>query len=251
MDEQRCNYWAVIPGHVLYDKDLPPAARLLYGEISVLTNKEGFCYAGNAYFAEELAVSERTVERWIKALHAKGYIRIETARGPRNTVLSRRIYAGMNPMADVPPSSDKNVETDSVPTKMSVSSDKNVETNNDYITNTEKPPKAPQKGGRRAKGDRNVPEWKPERFLGFWNFYPKSAHKSKQAAVKAWDTLRPSDELIAEIGKALRRQMATEQWQRGIGIPYPSTYLRQRRWEDEAETPEDTGPDREDGPEWI
>ena len=59
-------------------------------------------------------------------------------------------------------------------------------------------------------------------------------HKSKQAAIRAWDRLRPSDELIAEIGKALTRQKQSEEWTReDARIPYAATYLNQRRWEDE------------------
>ena len=51
--------------------------------------------------------------------------------------------------------------------------------------------------------------------------------------MKAWDKLKPSDELLAVIARALTRQMATEEWQRGIGIPYASTYLNNERWTDE------------------
>lgn len=97
-------------------------------------------------------------------------------------------------------------------------------------------PPIPPKGERRGRREpKEQAEWKPERFEGLWKFYP--LHKSKQTAYKAWDTLRPSDELIAVIGKALRRQKAEENWQRGIGIPYLSTYLNQRRWEDEPYEP--------------
>lgn len=92
------------------------------------------------------------------------------------------------------------------------------------------PPIVPP-GGKPEK-DKSIPKWKPQRFEGFWTFYP--CHKSRQAAVKAWDRLKPQDELIAVIGKALVRQMATAEWKRGIGIPYASTYLNQRRWEDEV-----------------
>lgn len=35
------------------------------------------------------------------------------------------------------------------------------------------------------------------------------------------------------MAQALRRQVASEDWQQGIGIPYASTWINQRRWEDE------------------
>lgn len=106
------------------------------------------------------------------------------------------------------------------------------------------PPAAPQ-------GAASVPKWKPDRFAGLWDYYPR--HTSKQAAAKAWDKLKPSDELIADIGRALRRQKAWDEWQRGVGIPHLSTYLNQRRWEDELEEARSVpdAPKQEEGPEWI
>ena len=91
------------------------------------------------------------------------------------------------------------------------------------------PPASPP--GRTGPG----PKWKPERFRAFWDFYRTNCRgESKQAAIRAWDRLRPDDGLLETIGKALRRQLRTEEWRRGIGIPYASTYLNQRRWEDAA-----------------
>ncbi len=106
------------------------------------------------------------------------------------------------------------------------------------------PPKAPH-GGRRARPEsRTAPEWKPERFAGFWAYYPRG--EKKQAAIAAWDRLRPSDELIDEIGRALKRQKASEDWLRGIAIPYASTYLNQQRWTDVGLRPMDGEAAREE-----
>ncbi len=76
-----------------------------------------------------------------------------------------------------------------------------------------------------------MPDWKPERFEGFWRMYP--VKKSKQAAIRAWDSLHPDDGLLAVMGRALQRQLASEDWRRGFGIPYPVTWINGRRWEDE------------------
>ena len=92
------------------------------------------------------------------------------------------------------------------------------------------PPKAPT-GGRRSNEPKEAPDWKPERFAAFWEAYP--CGKSKQAAIRAWDKLKPDDALIHEMALGLKRAMAGEDWQRGIGIPYASTWLNGRRWEDE------------------
>ncbi len=94
------------------------------------------------------------------------------------------------------------------------------------------PPEAPRRGRREPK---EAPEWKPERFAAFWAAYPRG--EKKQAAIAAWDKLHADEGLLNLMAVALKRQLASEEWQRGIGIPYASTWLNGRRWEDEGLKP--------------
>ena len=71
---EKVAYYAIIPANVRYDPDLPPNAKLLYGEITALCNEKGFCWASNRYFAELYGVSIRSVKGWIDILSQKGYI---------------------------------------------------------------------------------------------------------------------------------------------------------------------------------
>ena len=97
-------------------------------------------------------------------------------------------------------------------------------------------PKAPQ-GGRRGREVKSAPDWKPERFAKFWDFYShKVRGESKQAAIRAWDKLRPDDALIDQIGKALLVQIESPAWKEGYGIPYAATYLNNQRWTDIPQT---------------
>lgn len=70
------NYYAIIPAEVRY-ADIPPNAKLLYWEITALTNKEWFCWAGNEYFAELYWVSSYTISRWISKLSKLGFLQID------------------------------------------------------------------------------------------------------------------------------------------------------------------------------
>ena len=72
--ELQPSYYAVIPANVRYDKTLPPLARLMYAEITALSNQYGYCFATNKYFAELYEVTDRTVRNWIESLTEKGYI---------------------------------------------------------------------------------------------------------------------------------------------------------------------------------
>ena len=74
MVEERPNYYAIIPAQVRYDDRLKPNEKLLYGEITALSNKSGECYAGNNYFANLYEVTKETISRWIKHLKDLGYI---------------------------------------------------------------------------------------------------------------------------------------------------------------------------------
>ena len=101
MDEQKQKpgYWAVIPAAVRYDEKLTPNAKLLYAEISSLTDGTGYCFASNAYFQALFSLSERTIQNLLRALQLRGYIRIQDGDGGR---ARRKIFAGINPLQENP-----------------------------------------------------------------------------------------------------------------------------------------------------
>ena len=85
------NYYAILPAFVRYDKDLPANARLLYGELTALTNKKGYCFASNNYFAPLYGVTPQAISKWIKILEKKGYIKIEYIY-ENGAITERHIY---------------------------------------------------------------------------------------------------------------------------------------------------------------
>lgn len=70
------NYYAVIPANVRYDSELTPTAKLLYGEITSLCDREGYCWATNNYFSKLYKTSDKTITRNLNLLEQKGYINI-------------------------------------------------------------------------------------------------------------------------------------------------------------------------------
>lgn len=68
------NYYAIIPAEVRYDDKLSPNAKLLFGEITALSNKKGYSWASNKYFADLYDVDKKTVSRWVKQLEDSNYI---------------------------------------------------------------------------------------------------------------------------------------------------------------------------------
>ena len=88
-DKMKPNYYANIPADVRYDDNLKPNEKLLYGEISALCNKRGFCWAKNEYFADLYGVTKQSISNWISNLEEQEHIVREIDQQEGN---SRKIY---------------------------------------------------------------------------------------------------------------------------------------------------------------
>jgi len=65
----------------------------MYGEITSLSNKDGYCWAKNKYFAELYEVTKTTISRWINQLREKGYIKVEMVyKADSKEIEQRNIY---------------------------------------------------------------------------------------------------------------------------------------------------------------
>jgi len=73
----------------------------------------------------------------------------------------------------------------------------------------------------------------PTLFDTFWNAYPKKL--SKAAAKKAWDKIKPDEQLLVTMMATIERAKTSENWTKENGqyIPYPATWLNGERWKDE------------------
>lgn len=83
------------------------------------------------------------------------------------------------------------------------------------------------------RGDTIVSPSSPSSFEAFWQAYPKKVGKG--AARKAWQRVRPTQELLAGMLMAIEKQKRGEQWGEAHGqfIPHPATWLNEERWRDE------------------
>lgn len=236
MDQAKPSYWAVLPAAVRYDAKLTAGAKLLYAEISSLTDQRGYCYASNAYFQALYGISEPTVQRYLRALKAGGYITIADGDGGSGR---RKIFAGVNPMRTAEANPLKN---DGVtPSKMTPNPLKNDTRIKKENRKEEQPPKAPQGAGAEI--------WDKPAWDRFWAIYPRKVDKAK--AIRAWNKLKADRKLMQIMSAALKAQRTSEEWRRdnGRAIPYPSTWLNNRRWEDELDGTPLSGAARQLSPE--
>ncbi len=70
-------------------------------------------------------------------------------------------------------------------------------------------------------------------FDEFWNAYPRKV--AKAAANRVFNKLKVNDEVLALMISALDKQKQSKQWQEPQFIPHATTWLNQRRWEDEED----------------
>jgi len=74
-------------------------------------------------------------------------------------------------------------------------------------------------------------------FTSFWESYPKKIGKG--AAFKSYQNIKEPRPSLDIILNAVTEQNKSKQWQNNQFIPNPSTWLNQRRWDDEIkESPE-------------
>lgn len=89
--KEKPTYYSVIPASVRYDEDLKPNEKLLYSEITALTNKNGECYATNSYFSGLYKVHKNTISLWIQNLKNKNYIDVSFVYKDGTKELEKRV----------------------------------------------------------------------------------------------------------------------------------------------------------------
>lgn len=75
-EEVETNYYSVVPAEIKYNSELTEKAKLIYGEISSLSNKEGYCFATNGYFSKLYECTNRTIQNAVSKLQEKGFIKV-------------------------------------------------------------------------------------------------------------------------------------------------------------------------------
>lgn len=90
--KDKVGYYSIIPSRILYNKQLKANEKLLYAMMTSLACKEGFCFATNNYFAEELGVHPKTVSTWISDLRDKNFIKVDLIRNENKQIIQRKIY---------------------------------------------------------------------------------------------------------------------------------------------------------------
>lgn len=93
--KKEVNYYAILPAKVRHSKELNNSEKLLFAEVTALSNKDGYCSASNAYLGHLLNTTERSVTRQLNTLREHGFIRVELTREGKR-ITERKIYPLMD-----------------------------------------------------------------------------------------------------------------------------------------------------------
>lgn len=192
-----------IPKEVWLDERLSALEKIILFEIDSLDKEDG-CYASNEYIAQFCQCSAWKVSTAISKLTELGYIRFVSFDGRHRTLKSCIRFTTEQP-CEIQKAAFG--ETHAINTSYK-----------NKIDTTTSPADDGENNG----------------FAEFWELYPRKIAKS--AAQKAWRSLRLGDSARGQVIADLNRRLAGE-WAKKDKqyIPHPTTYLHQRRWEDEVE----------------
>lgn len=101
-------YYSILTANVRYDNELKANEKLLFSEITALSNKNGYCHANNNYFATLYDVSKKSVSIWINHLKEKGYLRVKMIK-EGNEIKERRLFPVSTPIEENVHTYTKNV----------------------------------------------------------------------------------------------------------------------------------------------
>lgn len=216
------SYYSIITADVRYDKRLKPNEKLLFSEITALSNKRGYCNASNNYLAQLYDVNAVTVSNWVNHLKDRGYIDVEMIYDGKQ-IKERRIFVNSNPIKKNFNTPKEKVE-DPIKNNFKGGINKKVKENNTSINNTSK---------------NNQPE---EDFEKLWKLYPRKEGKKKafeayKRAIKNGTTNKEIQTGIVNYLTQIRVQRTNKQY-----IKQGSTWFNGECWDDEYNVGQERSP---------
>lgn len=220
------SYYSIITANVRYDNRLTDSEKLLFAEITSLSNKYGYCTASNGYFAKLYEVTKVTVSRRIANLKECGYLHVEIVRNG-NEIKRRKLY----PLTEMIRPINTN---DNTPINNSVNTPiiTNVKENNTSINIT--------RLNNTSINNNSATDVTHERFEQWWKLYDKKKDK-KMSFTKFKSCLKKhSFEQIMQGTREYLKTITDKQYQK-----YPKTFLTNESYmNDYSEEIKETGIDQ-------
>lgn len=210
MSEQP-SYYSIITANVRYDNRLTDSEKLLFAEITSLSNKYGYCTATNSYFARLYEVVKETISRRISNLTKYGYLKIETVKDGKQ-IKQRKMY----PLTQSSIPIDVKINTP-IDNSVNTPIDANVKENNTSINNTSI--------NNINRTNNSATDVTRERFEEWWKLYDKKLDKKKAFSLFKSALKKHEFETIMNGTKEYLKTITDKQYQK-----YPKTFLSQESY---------------------
>lgn len=135
--KEQPSFYSILTANVRYDERLSDSEKILFTEITALSNKYGYCTATNNYFSELYKVSKRTISTRINNLKKLGYLNIQMELEGKQ-IKSRKIYPMTNFSYPMEENFSTPTEENFVPPMERNFAGNNTSINNTSINNTSK-----------------------------------------------------------------------------------------------------------------
>ncbi|HBI0791396.1 TPA: helix-turn-helix domain-containing protein [Staphylococcus aureus] len=200
------SYYSIITANVRYDNRLTDSEKLLFAEITSLSNKYGYCTASNGYFATLYNVVKETISRRISNLTKFGYLKIEIIK-EGNEVKQSKMY----PLTQTSIPIDAKINTP-IDNSVNTPIDANVKENNTSINIT--------RLNNTSINNNSATDVTHEQFEEWWKLYDKKKDK-KISFTKFKSCLKKhSFEQIMQGTREYLKTITDKQYQK-----YPKTFL--------------------------
>ncbi|MBF8029183.1 helix-turn-helix domain-containing protein [Staphylococcus capitis] len=205
MSEQP-SYYSIITANVRYDNRLTDSEKLLFAEITSLSNKFGYCTASNNYFAKLYEVTKRTISARVNNLKEHGYLKIEfDYKG--NEVKQRRMYPMTQTSIPIEKNFHRGIEENFLPPIEANFQENNTSINNTRLNTT-------------SINNNSATNVTRERFEEWWLLYDKKLDKKKAFSLFKSSLKKHDFETIMNGTREYLKTITNKQYQK-----HPKTFL--------------------------
>ncbi|GAB0211280.1 helix-turn-helix domain-containing protein [Staphylococcus pseudintermedius] len=205
------SYYSIITANVRYDNRLTDSEKLLFAEITSLSNKNGYCTASNGYFAKLYNVVKETVSRRISNLNKYGYLNIEIIKHG-NEVKQRKMY----PLTQSSIPIDAKINTP-IDNSVNTPIDANVKENNTSINIT--------RLNNTSSNSNSATDVTLAHFEEWWTLYDKKLDRKKAFSLFKSALKKHGFETIMNGTREYLKTITNKQYQK-----YPKTFLSQESY---------------------
>lgn len=214
-----------VQNKLIWDGNLRPQTKWLL--IAMLSLPDDWDYSIRG-LAKKTGLAKETISKMLGELESTGYLMRKPQGHREDGRFSGAQYILTDVAGDFSEASDWSecAPCPSLPCTAEPCTVNSPQQNNKQQTNNT--PYSPPKG-----------DGAEELFEQFWKAYP--CKKAKEKARRAWNRLRPGEDLFRSMMHALEMDKRSPAWQKEEGrfVPYPATWLNGRRWEDERKEPQE------------